>query len=146
MEGLIMYIDDLLVDLQRDEGLRLKPYLDSVGILTIGYGRNLHDVGISKAEAEALLRADVEVAEAELDRVLPWWRDLPEPAARGLQNMVFNLGLPRLLKFSRMLAALKSGDYEAAAVESLDSEWAGQVGDRAERIAARYRAASTQQR
>ncbi len=138
--------DDLLADLKRAEGLRLKPYRDSVGKLTIGYGRNLDDVGISKAEAEALLGADAAVACAELDRALPWWRDLPEPAARGLANMVFNLGLPRLLKFSRMLAALKSGDYGAAAIEAMDSKWARQVGDRAERIAALYRDASTQQR
>ena len=33
------------------EGLRLKPYRDTVGKLTIGVGRNLDDVGITRAEA-----------------------------------------------------------------------------------------------
>ena len=39
----------------RHEGLRLKPYRDTAGKLTIGVGRNLDDVGVSEAEAFALL-------------------------------------------------------------------------------------------
>ena len=38
----------------RDEGTRLKPYTDTTGHLTIGFGRNLSQVGISLAEAEYL--------------------------------------------------------------------------------------------
>jgi lysozyme len=34
-----------------------------------------------------------------------------------------------------MLAALEQGDYETAAKEMLDSKWARQVGDRANRLA-----------
>ena len=139
------YDSRLLADLKRDEGRRLKPYRDSVGKLTIGWGRNLDDVGISEAEAEAMLEADIAVAEHELDRVLPWWRELPEPAQRALANMAFNLGMPRLLGFRRMLAALGARDFETAAAESLDSKWARQVGDRAQRIAALYRTATTSQ-
>jgi len=40
------------------EGLRLDLYRDSVGVLTIGYGRNLQDCGISRVEAELLYRLD----------------------------------------------------------------------------------------
>jgi len=48
--------------LEHHEGLRLKPYKDSVGKLTIGIGRNLDDVGISKSEALLLLQNDIDVA------------------------------------------------------------------------------------
>lgn len=133
---------ELMADLKRDEGLRLKPYRDSVGKLTIGYGRNLDDNGITEDEAGMLLDFDVTVVTTELDRVLPWWRAMPLPARRGLANMCFNLGLPRLRGFVKMLAALRSGDWYAAADEALDSRWARQVGARADRIARLYRQAA----
>ena len=58
---------------------------------------------------------------------------------RALANMAFNLGMPTLQRFSRMLRALEAGEYEAAAREALDSRWARQVGARAERIAELFR-------
>lgn len=127
--------DRLRHDLLRDEGLRLKPYRDSVGKLTIGVGRNLDDLGITEREAMDLLANDIARTEVELDRALPWWRDLTDGRQRALLNMAFNLGVPRLVGFRRMLAALAGGEYETAAVEALDSQWARQVGDRARRIA-----------
>jgi lysozyme len=130
-----MMVRDLLEDLRRDEGLRLKPYRCTAGKLTIGYGRNLDDKGITEAEAEDLLRDDVAGVFAELDRALPWWRDLSPTRQRGLANMAFNLGVPGLLKFRLMIGALKRSDYQEASRQALDSQWAGQVGDRAKRIA-----------
>lgn len=128
-------IDALKADLVRDEGLRLKPYRDTVGKLTIGVGRNLDDVGISDAEAGHLLGNDISGVLADLDRALPWWRGLSEARQRALANMCFNLGLTRLQGFKKMLAALEAGDWPAAAREALDSKWARQVGARATRIA-----------
>ncbi|MFD2234837.1 glycoside hydrolase family protein, partial [Phaeospirillum tilakii] len=49
----------LRADLIRDESLRLKPYRCPAGKLTIGIGRNLDDVGISREEAETLLDHDI---------------------------------------------------------------------------------------
>lgn len=128
-------IDDLIADLRRDEGLRLKPYHCTAGKLTIGYGRNLEDVGITTAEAEHLLRNDLQRVFAELDRDMPWWRDLSPGRQRALANMAVNLGLLRLKGFRLMLSALRRGDHEEAARQALDSRWARQVGDRARRIA-----------
>lgn len=135
----------LLADLKRDEGLRLRLYRDSAGKLTGGYGHNFDDMGLSEAASLFILHEDAALAQAELDRALPWWRDLPSPVSLGLANMAFNLGLPRLLGFKRMLAALRRHDFQTAANEALDSRWARQVGDRAERVAALYRAAATSQ-
>jgi len=132
-------IDAIIVGLKRDEGLRLKPYRCSAGKLTIGYGRNLEDVGITEAEAEILLEHDIRRSLADLDRALPWWRGLPAPQQRGLINMRFNLGLTRLLGFKKMLAALQAGNGKLASEEALSSKWADQVGARARRIAALYR-------
>jgi lysozyme len=131
--------DPILVrQLTRDEGLRLKPYTDTVGKLTIGVGRNLTDVGISKAEAEALLQADIERSAALLDQELPWWKTLDGPRQRVLLNMAFNLGY-RLLTFKNTLKAVREGRWEDAAAGMLASKWAYQVGQRAHRLAATMR-------
>lgn len=135
------FMADLLADLERDEGKRNKPYLDTEGHLTIGIGRNLDALGVSDDEIELMLMNDLKWVVHALDSNLPWWRDMPEPHQRALANMCFNLGYPRLSGFKKMLAALQAGNGEDAATEALDSRWANQVGARAERIAALYRSA-----
>jgi len=136
-----MNIEALKVDLLRDEGCELKPYVDTVGKITIGIGRNLTDRGITLEEAKHLLENDISAVIIELDHKLPWWRALPEHKGRALANMAFNMGIPRLMDFRKMLAALESGEWETAAEEALDSKWAVQVGARADRIAQEFRGA-----
>jgi lysozyme len=138
-----MDLDALYSDLRRDEGVRLRPYVDSVGKVTIGCGRNLSDVGISDAEVTFLLHNDVSAAISDLDRNAPWWRTLSKNRQRALANMCFNMGWPRLSGFQKMLTALREGRWDDAAQESLDSRWADQTdgkidgkdGQRAQRIA-----------
>lgn len=134
--------DPITMVIKRDEGFVSHAYQDSEGYWTIGYGRLIDERlggGITEGEAEILLQNDIRRCLADLDRALPWWRRLTPPRQRGLINMRFNLGLTRLLTFKKMLAALKAGDGNRAAEEALDSKWARQVGDRAERVAALYR-------
>ncbi len=120
---------------QQDEGLRLKPYMDTTGHLTIGYGRNLTDNGISEYEALLLLDHDLNTAIDGLHDALPWVEDLDEARWAVLVNMTFNLGLPKLLKFQRTLKLVKAEDYTKAASAMLESLWAKQVGQRAVRLA-----------
>lgn len=123
--------------IKRHEGLRLKPYRCPAGKLTIGYGRNLEDVGISEEEAEVLLQNDLRRAVETAARCAAehgvLFETLPEDAKVVLTDMAFNLGF-RLSGFRRMFAALKRGDYEEAAREMLDSLWARQVGERAREL------------
>jgi lysozyme len=128
-------MNDLINDLIRDEGMVLKPYTDTVGKVTIGVGRNLDDNGISEDEALIMLRNDIQTAELELHRNLPWLAYKPEQIQRALVNMCFNMGWPRLSGFKKMIAALERDDFETAAAEALNSRWARQVGDRSRRIA-----------
>ena len=125
-------------DLIADEGIKLRLYKDTFGNLTIGVGRNLDARGITTDEAMYLLRGDITVAFSELHRKANWWKDIPREAQRGLLNMCFNLGWPRLKKFKKMLAALQAHDYQNAADEARNSLWYNQVGSRAERIARRF--------
>lgn len=68
-----------------------------------------------------------------------WYVDQPEGVQAALINMCFNLGLPRLLGFKRMIAALEAKNYTLAAKEALNSKWATQVGDRAKDVAVMLR-------
>lgn len=110
-------------DLIRDEGLRLKPYHDSKGILTIGVGRNLESVGISRQEAMILLGNDVRRSVNGLNRRAPVWKTLDPVRREVLINMCFNMGIGSLMKFRKMWAAIEEGDFPLAAYEMSDSKW-----------------------
>ena len=117
------------------EGVRSKVYKDHLGIMTIAVGRNLEDRGLSEDEIDYLLANDIQIVENELDNGLSWWRDLDEVRQRALADLAFNMGLPRLHGFVKMLDGLQRRDYHAAADELLDSKYAKQVGARSERVA-----------
>lgn len=131
----------LAAQLLEDEGLRLKPYRCTAGRLTIGVGRNLDDRGLTRAEALTLLDNDITDFWARLLAALPWLADAPEPVQEALLNMAFNLGVEGLLDFRQTLALIRTGDYAGAAQAMLASRWAGQVGQRAARLAAQVRGA-----
>ena len=125
--------------LRREEGVRLKPYRDTVGKLTIGVGRNLDDVGISDAECMVLLANDLARTSAGLDASLPWWRQLDEVRQEVVLDMAFNMGLATLMEFHSTLAATKAGRFGEAASGMLASRWAKQVHGRADALAAMMR-------
>jgi lysozyme len=118
-----------------EEGLKLKPYRDTVGKLSIGIGRNLDDVGITEAEARLLLSNDIDRAANEVDAALPWFVGLDAVRQSALIDMAFNMGIAGLLTFTNTLAAIKEGRWADAAAGMLASKWATQVGARAERLA-----------
>ena len=120
--------------LRLHEGERLKPYRCTAGKLTIGVGRNLEDRGITAEESAYLLANDISREERELLRALPWVAKLDEVRQRVLLDMSFNMGLGTLLTFKRTLAAVQARQYQQAASMMLDSRWARQVGQRAQRL------------
>ena len=126
-------------DVMQAEGLRLKPYRDTVGKLTIGYGRNLDDVGISTLEAEVLLDHDLADCELVCRREFAWFSDLCERRQRVVVEMVFNLGLTGFKGFHNTIAAIASGEYLDASRRMLQSKWSRQVKGRALRLASMMR-------
>jgi lysozyme len=120
--------------LRLHEGERLRPYRCTAGKLTIGVGRNLEDRGITADESAMLLSNDISREERDLLAALPWAAKLSEVRQRVLLDMSFNLGLQGLLQFKRTLAAIEAGRYQQAAGMMLDSRWAQQVGQRAQRL------------
>ena len=138
------------------EGLRLQVYKDTLGIDTIGIGRNLEDRGITKeeldwmdipsmdavyeygiteADAMYLAKNDVQIVEEELVRAHPCVEDLDAVRQLVLMDMAFNMGVPRLCKFVKMWNAIHEEDYASAGKEMLDSRWANQVKSRSTKLA-----------
>jgi len=147
---------DLIKKLIAAEGLRLQVYKDTLGIDTIGIGRNLEDRGITKeelddldiptiehvyeygiteADAVYLAENDVQIVEEELVRAHPCVDRLDAVRQLICIDMAFNMGVPRLCKFKKMWAAIEAEDYPTAAKEMLDSRWAKQVKGRATKLA-----------
>ena len=130
--------DALRAQLIRHEGLRLFPYIDTVGKTSIGVGRNLTDRGITDAEARLLLDNDINAVLNGL-QVFAWFGVLDPVRQRAFCDLCFNLGLPRLRGFVKMLDAAGRSDWGTAATELLDSAYAKQVGQRAQTVAAQLR-------
>lgn len=121
--------------IKKHEGLRLKSYRCTAGKLTIGYGRNLEDNGITEEEAHFLLMNDLEKSWDECCKAFSWISKMDKIRQGVIVELCFNMGLGRLKGFKKMLAACERGDYETASVEMLDSLWARQVGQRAKTLA-----------
>lgn len=139
----LIYCSEMIA---KDEGFRSYPYKDSKGIWTVGYGINLNqfpevleaikEKGISQETAFSWLIDHLKYNCKELMNTLPWTAKL-EPGQRiGLANMCYNLGMNKLLEFQNFIKALRSNDMEVALIELLNSKWAQEVGNRADRISA----------
>jgi lysozyme len=139
-------------DVMAAEGFRDKPYFDCCGKpyrscicppqkkgkLTIGYGRNLDDVGLSKLEAEVLLEHDLHSAEQTANRMFDWFGALSELRQRAITELIFNMVAVTVRGFRQMLLAIKVKQYTAAAAHLLDSKWRTQVGPTRSGRIARY--------
>ena len=115
------------------EGYRSKPYRDTLGYLTVGIGRNLDTRGISRDEAQYMLKNDIVMAEYLL-AMHPFWNSLSMVRKAVLLDMMVNIGPSRFNGFKRTLEFIRNKDYLAASKEMLVSKWAQQVGQRATRL------------
>lgn len=127
-----MNLDRLVSELALDEGLRLFPYEDTTGHLTIGYGCNL-DAGISERAARFLLLDELVPCVEALEKY-PFWHHANEARRHAMVNMAYNLGIEGFAKFKTMIAAANRGDWEAAANAAMDSRWYNQVRTRGPRV------------
>jgi len=147
--------DELIKQIAHHEGVVLKVYKDSLGIDTIGIGRNLehrgiedlelahiektmseiYENGITEQDAYFLAHRDIEIVEKELLASRSVVEELDNIRQRVLVDMAFNMGIPRLNRFYRMWSAINELDFKSAAIEMLDSLWARQVKSRSDTLA-----------
>lgn len=130
--------------LKFEEGFMPRPYRDTVGVRTVGYGRNLvaHPSPgrnwtarpCTKEEAEGWLREEAGEMYVALCKAKPIVRTLDDVRAAALMNMAYQLGVSGLLQFRLMWTAVEAGDFAGAAANAKDSRWARQTPKRAKRV------------
>jgi len=142
-----MNVDKLRAQLEIDEGIVHKIYLDHLGYPTFGIGHLIvegdpektMDVGeaISESRCIEAFEKDVEIVLKDCEICFENWDKYPEEAKQVFANMMFNMGRTRLSKFKMMITAAEAGAWYQAATEGRDSRWHKQVTNRAERLMSR---------
>lgn len=139
--------------IDRHEGREAHVYTDTEGHPSVGVGFNLDRPGAREALAavgadyDAVRAGQQDLTDAQMDRL----RDSDLERARqtvrdnvenfdslspsqqdALTDMAYNLGPTGFAGFQKMIEAVENDDWETAAAEMEDSQWAAQVG--AERL------------
>lgn len=127
-------VDNVKDLIKLHEGLRLKPYRCTAGNLTIAYGRNLDDRGVTEQEADYLLENDIADCIEMAEKHFEWFPALDEVRQAVILDMIYNLGIVGLLKFKMMLHFMQLGMYDQASIEMRESIWFDQVKERAKRL------------
>tara|TARA_R110001592_G_scaffold43003_1_gene139482 strand:+ start:461 stop:904 length:444 start_codon:yes stop_codon:yes gene_type:complete len=142
-----MDIEILKKELIEDEGCKYEIYLDHLGYKTFGIGHlckatdpeNDLEVGseVSTERVDECFINDIEKVIEDCIILYDDFYTLPDEAQLIVANMMFNLGRPRLTNFIRMRKAVNEGNFAEAKIQMLDSKWAKQVPNRAERLSER---------
>lgn len=151
-------VKTLYDEIASDEGKVLHCYLCTEGHKTIGIGHkvlpelDVEDVlsvydpydedvpegqTISEGRCYELFQEDVQVAMGGCQTIYANWEDLPQDAQHILVNMAFQLGKRGLSNFKNMKLALEDNNFTLASIEMMDSRWAAQTPNRAERLSRR---------
>lgn len=129
--------------LKFEEGFRTEPYYCTEGYPTIGIGTRigpknadlkLYEFSVSENVASAMLNDDLSSIRNQLIKN-NWYVRLNESRQIIIKSMCYQLGFSGIMKFKKMIAALEVGDFEEAATQALDSKWARQTPQRANRHA-----------
>ena len=145
-----MEIDKLRLEIEADEGKINRIYKCSLDHETFGIGHLIKQddpeygqpIGteVSSTRVHEAFEHDVAVVINDCIKIYPNFYDFPEEAQRIIANMCFQLGRPRLSAFSNMRDAVLNSNWLEASVQMLDSRWAKQTPNRANRLADRMRA------
>lgn len=125
----------LIEDIKKEEGYKGFQYDDHLGNPTIGYGTLLP---LSEDEAELILNHRLNRFTSNVKSSL-YDLDIKDEAWDILFHMSYQMGVGGLLKFKKMIKALRDQDYKTASIEMLDSRWAKQTPNRANRLSEKMR-------
>ena len=120
--------------IKQHEGFRLEPYKDSLGILTVGYGRNLEAIPFTMAEVELMFESDFRRAEQGAEN-FSFYEGLNDARKGVLIEMIYQMGPSRVGKFRKFIAASMRRRWKEAAAEMRDSRWHSQTTKRCEELA-----------
>jgi len=142
-------IERVKQQLKQDEGVVCEIYLDHLGYKTCGIGHLVletdpeHELevgaDVNEERVNELFAQDLDIVLEDCKKAFDKWDDFNFVVQEVLVNMMFNLGMTRLLKFKKMHAAIEAKDWQEAGIQMKDSRWFTQVGPRAGRLIERIR-------
>lgn len=125
--------------IELEEGWRDKPYYCSEGYPTVGYGFKIADKDaplpkfcLPKSAGDAWLMHNLNDLVDHLSKY-QWFNKLNDARKAIILSMAYQMGISGVLKFKNMIKAIEQDDYRNAALEMLDSRWAKQTPQRADR-------------
>ncbi len=135
--------------IKKDEGFSDKPYLDTEGFVTIGYGQKIGNQryyelpewaqefpSMPRTVARVWLIYKVDLLVDQCRDHLGYFRKLTPARQYVLVSMAYQMGWYGLMKFKKTLSLVEKGEYALAAQEMLDSLWARQTPLRANALSA----------
>jgi len=121
------------------EGVKYKVYLDTLGLPTAGIGHLLRaneqmpvGTAVSEDQVSRWFQQDSStcIKDAQNFVGMDVWGDLDDNRKRALADLAYNMGGPRLNKFTTFRAAMQRKDFSAAGEALKNSKWYTQVGRR----------------
>ena len=132
---------NLIENIKESEGFVEHVYNDSLGIPTIGYGFAIKDLILDEDLASEILVRKVRDLVARVDRKFDWFVTAPDIIKEVVVEMCFQLGLMGFSKFRLTISYLEKENYLEASKEMLDSKWAKQTPNRANKLSKIVKAA-----
>ena len=127
-------MDKLIQAVKLSEGFRDRVYKDTLDIDTIGYGFAIKDLVLDEDICDMILERKLKSLIKRVHKKFPFVEDLPEEAQEVVYEMCYQLGLRGFSKFKKSIQFLRLGNYKVCADELLDSRWARQTPNRAQRL------------
>ena len=114
----------LIDDIKKHEGFSSVVYKCTAGYDTIGYGKRVKYLKITKEQAEEWLKEDLDHLKYVLADKYNWFLPAPQEVKDIVINMAYQLGVSSFSKFKKTIYLLANKDHKGASVEMLDSKWA----------------------
>ena len=141
--------EELKEQIKKHEGFVPRTYKDSLGKRTIGFGHLCvepeqwdDDKEYTREELERVFDNDFKEALKNAESLIGE-RSINFIAKQVIIEMVFQLGIGGVGKFKKMWLALDKEDYGEASFQMMDSLWAKQTPNRAEKLSQKMRSAKT---
>ena len=125
---------NLIENIKESEGFVKHVYDDSLGIPTIGYGFAIKDLDLDEDIASEILSRKIEKLINRVDGKFDWFNEANDKIKEVVVEMCYQLGLGGFSKFKRTISYFANKDYIKASVEMLDSKWATQTPNRANKL------------
>ena len=125
---------------KKEEGFRLETYKCTEGHLTGGYGHKMLEGEVPPTDHAGWLKIferDFARAMTGAEDLLMLCPNIHETARHIVVEMVYQMGSYGVSRFKKFLQALQDSDYKEASVQMLDSRWAKQTPNRANRMSER---------